>query len=199
MDTILIILSMLALVLIPLSIGYFFNTSWIRPFLCIPAESTSLMGTFFLLKPPESMLFGMHCTFIQHRTQSLKLAYIFSTEMPYAIRIGLIVLFFLIADIYFKLLVYLGAGCQSEEGVALTFVQFLMIYGRKFGAHFMDLPRRVVDLEYILLDCVGSYGHVLRFGIELEDDIDLESQTHPNAPPSYDVSVDIFTFITGLY
>ncbi|KIJ94964.1 hypothetical protein K443DRAFT_11706 [Laccaria amethystina LaAM-08-1] len=124
MDTILNILSMFALVLIPLSLGYFFNTSWIRPFLWIPAESTSLMGTFLLLKPPSNIRFE---------------------TIPYALQIGIIVVFFLLADVWFKLLVFLGAGCQSEEGVALTFVTFLMISGWKFDVYLMDLGRRVKE------------------------------------------------------
>jgi len=182
-----------ALLLIPLSLGYFFTTSWIRPFLWIPAESTYLMGTFFVLNPTSSEVFRMHCTFIQPRTQSLKLVYLFSTESsPYAIRIGSMVVFFLIADIYFKVFVFLGAGCPSNEGMALTFNKFFMISGWKFGGYFMDLARRVLDLGHILLDCAGGLGHALCFGNELEDDIDLESQTRANTPPSYDVSVEIF-------
>ncbi|KIJ94966.1 hypothetical protein K443DRAFT_11707 [Laccaria amethystina LaAM-08-1] len=169
MDTILFVLSLLALILIPLSLGYFFNTSWIRPFLWIPAESTSLMGSFFLLKPTPS----------------------FFESSPYAIQIASIVLFSLIADIYFKILVFLGAGCPSEEGMAQTFVKFFMIHGRKFGVHFIDLVNRVLGLAQILLDCAGGLLHALCFGNESEDDIDLESQTRANTRPSYAVSVEI--------
>ncbi|EDR07818.1 uncharacterized protein LACBIDRAFT_327539 [Laccaria bicolor S238N-H82] len=128
--------------------GYFFNTSWIRPFLWVPAELTSLMGGFFLLK--------------RHAASS-----------P-------------IFDALFKGLVFLGAGSKSEEKMALTFIKFFDIYGRKFGGHFMNLARRVLGLEHILLDCAGSLCHVLCLGIEPEDDIDLESQAHADSVPSYD-------------
>jgi hypothetical protein len=149
------------------------------------------MGSFFLLKPTPSF-FGMHCTSIQLRTQLLKHGYVFSTESsPYAIQIASIVLFSLIADIYFKILVFLGAGCPSEEGMAQTFVKFFMIHGRKFGVHFLDLVNRVLGLAQILLDCAGGLLHALCFGNEPEDDIDLESQTRANTRPSYAVSVEI--------
>ena len=66
-----------------------------------------------------------------------------------------------------------------------------MIYGWKFGVHFMDLACHVLSLEFISLDCAGGPGHVLYFENELEDVTDLESQAHANTPPLYDVSVDI--------
>jgi hypothetical protein len=55
----------------------------------------------------------------------------------------------------------------------LTFVTFLMISGWKFGVYFMDLARRTLGLEYILLDCVGGLRRALCFENELEGDIDL--------------------------
>jgi hypothetical protein len=84
--------------------------------------------------------------FYPTQTQSFKHVYLFPTEtIPYALQIGIIVVFFLIADICFKLLVFLGAGCQSEEGVALTFVTFFMISGWKVDVYLMDLGRRVKE------------------------------------------------------
>jgi len=68
-----------------------------------------------------------------------------------------------------------------------------MIHGKIFVGHLMDLARHVLGLRHILLDCVGHFGRTLcGLEYELENDIDLESQTHANTPPSYDVSIEIF-------
>ena len=46
-----------------------------------------------------------------------------------------------------------------------------------------DLPH-VLGLRHILFDCAEGFGHTLcGLEFELENDIDLESQTHVNAPP----------------
>lgn len=148
------------LVLIPILLGYFFNTSRIRPFLWIPAECTSLLGIFFLLKPTSGPYY----------------------EMPNIGKIPFIFTFFLIADIYYKLLVFAGGGYQTKEGpMAQTLAKFIFVYGQKLGVYIKDLARLVLRLEHTLLVCVGDLGHsVLCFGLELEDDGDLESQTRAN-------------------
>ncbi|EDR02963.1 uncharacterized protein LACBIDRAFT_331985 [Laccaria bicolor S238N-H82] len=148
------------LVLIPILLGYFFNTSRIRPFLWIPAECTSLLGIFFLLKPTSGPYY----------------------EMPNIGKIPFIFTFFLIADIYYKLLVFAGGGYQTKEGpMAQTLAKFIFVYGQKLGIYIKDLARLVLRLEHTLLVCVGDLGHsVLCFGLELEDDGDLESQTRAN-------------------
>ena len=81
METILIILLIFSVVLILLSIEYFFNTSWICPFLWILAELISLMGTFFLMEDHVSPIFGMHSTLPNPEYNQLSSTYpYFSTE-----------------------------------------------------------------------------------------------------------------------
>jgi hypothetical protein len=57
----------------------------------------------------------------------------------------------------------------------------------------MDLARSVLGLQLDLLNFAGRFGRNL-YGLEdeLENGVELESQTHANRPPSYNVSVEIF-------
>ena len=48
----------------------------------------------------------------------------------------------------------------------------------------MELAHHVLGLRHILIDCAGGLGRTLcGLEFELENDIDLESQTHVNTPP----------------
>jgi hypothetical protein len=93
----------------------------------------------------------------------------------------------------FKALLYIGVDPQSGGGIAPTALNALIILGRIFGGLFMDLARSVLGLQLDLLNFAGRFGRNL-YGLEdeLENDVELESQTHANRPPSYNVSVEMF-------
>ena len=80
-----------------------------------------------------------------------------------------------------------------------TFIKFFDLYGRKLGSYFINLAHCMLGLEYILLDCAGGLGHVLCFGNEPDEDIDIEFRTHATTPPSYDVSVKILDSLLPVY
>ncbi|KIJ94967.1 hypothetical protein K443DRAFT_134564 [Laccaria amethystina LaAM-08-1] len=153
------ILSIFGLFLIPLSIRYFLNPC--------PAQSIFLASAFLLLKPPiaSSLIFE---------------------SLPHALQIASIVAFFVAGDALFKALLYIGADPQSGGGIAPTALNALIILGRIFGGLFMDLARSVLGLQLDLLNFAGRFGRNL-YGLEgeLENDVELESQTHANRPPSY--------------
>ena len=82
METILIILLIFSIVLILLSIEYFFNTLWVCPFLWILAELISLMGTFFLMEYHVSPIFGMYSTLPNPEHNQLSSTYPYFSTAP---------------------------------------------------------------------------------------------------------------------
>ena len=78
----------------------------------------------------------------------------------------------------FKALLYIGVDPQFEHEMVPTLLNVFIIHGRILGSHLMGLARHVLGLQHVLLDCIGRFGHTL-CGLEneLENDMDLESQT----------------------